>query len=198
MRPQASLQTLAPLLMKSHFTSSEVKALGISTANICYYVKIGKIKRIRRGVYQSANYINKNSSLWTDLIETTSSIPGAVICLISALTIYNLTEEIPRQHWLAIRHETSIKSSSQINITRYRNFDLGKIAIVLEGVAVAIFDKERTIIDSFRLLSREIAIKALKAAVAMGGEDRIDFVKLEFYAKTLRFNIQPYLEAITT
>ncbi len=44
----------------------------------------------------------------------------------------------------------------------------------------------------------ETAIKALKAAVAKGGKNRIDFAKLEAYAKKLRFNIAPYLMSVTT
>jgi hypothetical protein len=55
-----------------------------------------------------------------------------------------------------------------------------------------------TIIDAFRLLSRETAIKALRAAIAKGGKNRLDFVKLEAYAKELRFDITPYLLSVTT
>jgi hypothetical protein len=75
---------------------------------------------------------------------------------------------------------------------------LGKTEIEVEGVKIPIFDRERTIIDAFRLLSRETAIKALKAAVSKGGKNRIDFVKLQAYAKKLRFNIAPYLMSIMT
>jgi hypothetical protein len=84
-----------------------------------------------------------------------------------------------------------------VKILRYRNISLGKIEITLEGVKIPIFDRERTIIDSFRLLSRETAIKALKAAIAKGGRNRVDLVKLQEYAKKLRFNIAPYLMSVT-
>ncbi|MDN3504713.1 MAG: hypothetical protein P0S95_03960 [Rhabdochlamydiaceae bacterium] len=197
MRHQEHLAALSPLLKKPYFTSKEAKILGVSSATLCYYVKIKRLKRINRGVYQDVNYFNKHAFLWSDLIEATCSTPNGVICLISALAVYNLTEEIPRQHWLAIRQQTSYKKSPDINITRFRNFNLGKTEITLEGTLVPIYDKERTIIDSFRLLSRETAIKALKSAVNMKGAARIDFVKLELYAKKLRFNIQPYLEMIS-
>lgn len=70
--------------------------------------------------------------------------------------------------------------------------------IELEGTLVPIFDQERTIIDAFRLLSRETAIKALKSAVAQGGKNRIDLIKLEAYAKKFQFDISPYLLSMTT
>ena len=123
--------------------------------------------------YQGVNYQNPVSFRWNDLVQAVYSIPGGVVCLISALAIYDLTEEIPRQHWIGIRHGTSARSSRQIKISRFRNLELGKTEIELEGASIPIFDRERTIVDAFRLLSREIAIKTLKAALAKGGKNRL-------------------------
>jgi predicted transcriptional regulator of viral defense system len=197
MRPKSCLQALTPLLNKPYFTASEARAIGVSSAVLSHYVKAGQLKRIRRGVYQGVNYQNSDSFRWSDLVEAVYSVPGGVVCLISALAIYELTEEIPRQHWIGIRHGTSARSSPQIKIFRFRNLELGKTEIELEGVLISIFDRERTIMDAFRLLSREIAIKALRMALAKGGKNRLDLVKLEVYAKKLRFNITPYLLSVT-
>ncbi len=198
MRPQACLQLLVPLLNQPSFTSKEAKALGVPAAVLSHYVKAGKLKRIRRGVYQAIDYQNPEAFRWLDLIEAVHSINGGVVCLISALAVYDLTEEIPRQHWIGIRHGTSARSSRQIKVVRFRDLDLGKVEIELEGARIPIFDRERTIIDAFRLLSRETAIKALKTASAKGGKNRIDLIKLEAYAKKLHFDISPYLMSITT
>lgn len=198
MRPQACLQLLTPLLNKPSFTSKEANILGVSASLLSHYMKIGKLKRIRRGVYQAIDYQNPEAFRWADLIETVHSINGGVVCLISALAVYDLTEEIPRQHWIGIRHGTSVRSVRQIKIVRFRDLDLGKIEIELEGARIPIFDRERTIVDSFRLLSRETAIKALKSAVVKRGKNRINLIKLEAYAKKLQFDISPYLLSITT
>lgn len=198
MRPQACLQLLTALFNQPSFTSKEAKILGVPASVLSHYVKVGKLKRIRRGVYQSIDYQNPEAFRWADLIETVHSISGGVVCLISALAVYDLTEEIPRQHWIGIRHGTSARSSRQIKIVRFRDLDLGKIEIELEGARIPIFDRERTIIDAFRLLSRETAIKALKSAMAQGGKNRIDLIKLEAYAKKLQFDISPYLMSIAT
>lgn len=198
MRPQAYLQSLAPLLNQPSFTSKEAKMLGVSASVLAHYIKTGKLKRIRRGVYQAINYQNLEAFRWEDLIEAVRSINEAVICLISALAVYDLTEEIPRQHWIGIRHGTSAKSNRLIKIIRFRDLDLGKTEIELEGILVPIFDRERTLIDAFRLLSRETAIKALKMALAKGGKNRIDLRKLEAYAQQLHVDIAPYLMSIMT
>lgn len=116
----------------------------------------------------------------------------------SALAVYDLTEEIPRQHWIGIRHGTSVQIDPLIKIIRFRDLNLGKTQIELEGTVVPIFDRERTIVDAFRLLSRETAIKALKMALAEGGKNRIDLRKLEVYAKKLHVEIAPYLMSIMT
>src|SRR5262245_9977220 len=127
MRPKACLRLLSPLLNQPSFTSKEARMIGIPAAVLSYYVKVGKLKRIRRGVYQAIDYLNHESSRWVDLIEAVHSINGGVVCLISALAVYDLTEEIPRQHWIGIRHGTSARSSRQIKIVRFRDLDLGKI-----------------------------------------------------------------------
>ena len=196
MRHKSRLQILTPLLRKPLFTTKEAKTLGISAAGLNHYVKTGQLKRISRGVYQGS-HSPSHTGCWGDLLEAVYSTKG-IICLISALALYDLTEEIPRQHWIGIRHGTSAKSNKQIKIIRFRNVEIGKTEIELEGVHVPIFDRERTIIDAFRLLSRETAIKALKAALAKSGKNRIDLVKLQEYAKALRFNITPYLMSLTT
>lgn len=198
MRPKACLTLLTPLLKQPSFTSKEAKTHGVTASVLSYYVKTGQLKRIRHGVYQATTYQNSEAFRWADLIEAVHSVNDGVICLISALAVYELTEEIPRQHWIGIRHGTSARSSRLIKIVRFRDLDLGKIKIELEGTLVSIFDRERTIVDAFRLLSRETAIKALKSALKQSGKNRVDLIKLEAYAKKLQFNISPYLLSITT
>lgn len=198
MRPKTCLIILAPLLSQPSFTAKEARMIGVPSAVLSYYVNVGQLKRIRRGVYQAVNYQNPAAFRWIDLIETVHSINDGVVCLLSALAVYDLIEEIPRQHWIGIRHETSVRSSRQMKIVRFRDLDLGKIEIALEGAHIPIFDRERTIIDAFRLLSRETALKALKAAIAQGGKNRLDLIKLEAYAKKLQVDIAPYLISVTT
>lgn len=198
MKSSTALHSLGSLLEKLYFTAKEARDRGVHPAVLSYYVKTGRLERIRRGVYQSTTYHNPSAFRWEDLAKAAYSVKGGVVCLISALAIYNLTEEIPRQHWIAIRHGTSAKKTQGLKIVRLRDMQLGKTEIELEGTLIPIFDRERTLVDAFRMLSREIAIKALKAAITQGGENRIDLVKLQKYAKKLQFDITPYLMSITT
>lgn len=198
MRTSKSLPKLKSLLKKAIFTSKEARGRGVHPSALIYLAKTGQIQRIRRGVYRGAKAPAVPGFQWSDLVESVISIPKGVICLVSALAIYDLTDEVPRAHWIAVNHNSKVRAPKLIRIVRYRNTALGKTEINLDGVQVPIYDRERTIIDSFRQLSRETAIKALKRALAAKKSDRIDLKKLQFYAKKLRVPITPYLMTVTT
>lgn len=199
MKKGTHFDLMLPLLELASFNVADAKKLGVSPVHLAYYIKKGKIKRLSRGIYQSTNYEGALENFrWEDLIEAVNSVPRGVICLISALALYDITEEIPRQHWIAVPHNTSINRGNIVRIIRFRNMELGKTKIDMGSIEVPIFDIERTIIDSFRLLSRETAIKALKMALAKKGKERLNLKKLQTYAKTLKFNITPYLITATT
>jgi len=199
MRNSKNLRAIQKLLIRPFFTAAEAKERGVSAALLGYYVKIGQIRRLGRGIYQGSNYqCSSENFKWEDLIDVVNSVPNGVICLISALAIYEITDEIPRQHWIAISHSTSINRGTKVKIVRLRNMNLGRTMINLAGVHTPIFDLERTIIDAFRLLSQETAIKALKMALSPKSRVRLNLRKLQAYAKKLKFNISPYLISVTT
>ncbi|MCK4934213.1 MAG: type IV toxin-antitoxin system AbiEi family antitoxin domain-containing protein [Simkaniaceae bacterium] len=199
MKKSKALKAVYQLLAQPSFTAAEAKELGVSTALLGYYVKTGQIRRLGRGIYQGIDYQSSPKNFrWKDLIDAVNSVPGGVVCLISALAIYEIIDEIPRQHWIAVSHSTSIDRGTKVKIVRLRNMDLGKTTVDLGGVQAPIFDRERTIIDAFRLLSQETAIKALKIALSSKSSKRLDLRKLQAYAKKLRFNISPYLISATT
>ncbi len=194
-----SFNVIHQLLAHPSFTADEAKKLGVSTAHLGYQIRKGRIRRLGRGIYQSTDYQGPPENFrWEDLIEAVNSIPGGIVCLISALAIHDITDEIPRQHWVGVPHSTSIHRGGDIRVVRFRNVELGKTKVNLAGIQIPIFDRERTIIDSFRLLSRETAVKALKMALSQKGTARLDLRKLQSYAKKLRFNIAPYLITATT
>ena len=82
-------------------------------------------------------------------------------------------------------------------VVRMRNLTLGKTTTKIGNVTLPIFDRERTLVDAFRYLGRETALKALKAALAKKGAEKIDIEKIRKYAKILRVKIEPYLIAMT-
>lgn len=199
MRPRAALTKIGSLLTAPSFTSAEARAHGVSAATLAHYVSAGDLSRIGRGLYRGTSApVEEGDFRWEDLVEAVRRAKDGVVCLVSALAFYELTEEIPRQHWIAIRHETVHHHPESTKVIRMRNFDLGRTTTKIGSITIPIFDRERTIVDSFRFLSKETAIKALKSGLNKRASERIDLNRLQQYARKLRVDIEPYLLAVTT
>jgi predicted transcriptional regulator of viral defense system len=188
----------AKLFKKALIRSADARAAGIHPAMLSYYEKKGILERIGRGLYRNKQVEMDVTFEWEDLVHTVLSIPHGVVTGISALALYDLTEEIPRQHWIAVPNETSIGKRPNVKIVRLRNHELGISQIKIGDAEVPIYDLERTLVDAFRLLTVEAAIKALKEAFKPQRKQKPDLKKLAEYAKRLRVKMEPYLLMVTT
>jgi predicted transcriptional regulator of viral defense system len=196
MRNKTKLQKIQHLLLKPSFTSSEAAALGVSASLLSYYAKKGILKKLGHGIYSSSSFGIATEWQWEDLVQVVSTIPNGVVCLITALRLWDLTDEHSREFWIAIPHKTKAQNiGAHSRIVRYRNMELGRTTIKIGGIDVPIFDETRTVLDAFRLLSAEIAIKALKQLASAG---KLDFRKMSLYSKILRVNITPYILTVST
>jgi predicted transcriptional regulator of viral defense system len=180
------------------FTAAEAKTAGIPSRMLAHFCKKGLIERVARGVYKGSQAKIEIDFQWEDLALIAMGIPNGVICLISALCYYGLTDQIMRQFWIAIPHASKSPQRPKTRIIRMRNIELGQTEIQLGTARLKIFDKERTVVDSFRYLSKEIAIKALQVYLRQTGSAKPDLNKLLKYAKTLRVDIHPFIMALTT
>jgi predicted transcriptional regulator of viral defense system len=180
------------------FDTKLARKLNVSNSSLAYYAKQGDLERVGRGLYKIKNTSLISDFQWEDLVEASVKVKGGVVCLISALALYEITEEIPRAHWIAIPNTSRHRGDDSIRIFRYRNMKLGKTVYDFGDFKLPIFDRERTIIDAFRLLDKEVAIKALRMGLRKKGEARLDLEKLKEYAKILRVKIEPYILAETT
>lgn len=78
-----------------------------------------------------------------------------------------------------------------------RNMNPGRTEMDVGKEKIQVFDQERTIIDAFRYIGMETAIKALKNGLKAKGDKKIDQKKLREYSKKLRVKLDSYLLAIT-
>jgi len=180
------------------FTAADARAAGIPSRMLSHFCKKGVIERVTRGLYKGSQAKIKIDFQWEDLSLMAMGIPNGVICLISALCYYGLTDQIMRQFWIAIPHASKSPKRPKTRIIRMRNIELGQTEIRFGTTHLKIFDRERTLVDSFRYLSKEIAIKALQAYLRQTGSSKPDLNKLLKYAKTLRVDIHPFIMALTT
>jgi predicted transcriptional regulator of viral defense system len=190
------MKLLDRLAEKPIFRVSDATALGISPSCLCYYARINLIERIGRGVYRNNNVKKHFDPIWEDLIIIEKSVPDSVICLTTALILYDLTDEMPRNYWIAIKHETTAPKRKHTKFVRMRDMDTGKTTLKIGKESVQIFDRERTIIDAFRYLSKETALKALKAGLLGDENKKINKKKLIRYAKKFKVVVGPYILAL--
>lgn len=164
---------------------------------LAYFCQKGQIEKVWRGLYKIKNLDLDSAFEWEDLAFTALSISNGVICLISALCYYGLTDEIMREFWIAIPHATTSPSRENTHVIRMRNIFFGQTTIKIGRRKIKIFDRERTVVDAFRYLDKEIALKALQAYLKSDREKKPDIDKLLRYAKRLRVNLTPYISAFT-
>lgn len=180
---------------KPFFTTKDAEALGVSRRMLSYYVQTGRLERIGQGAYRGTKLGDIPDDRWLELATTAKRING-VICLVSALIYYEMSDDFMDENWIAIAHEQAKIEITDTRIFRMRNIKLGVQEIQMAGMKVNIFNKERTIIDSFRLLDIETAIKALKIYMT-SNDERPNIRKLNQYAKELRQDISKYLLPFT-
>jgi predicted transcriptional regulator of viral defense system len=182
------------LSKKGLFSAEEGREAGIPSRMLAYFCSKGQIERLSRGMYRIKQLDFGKDFEWEDLAITAASIPNGVICLISALCYYGLTDEIMREYWIAIPHSTTSPSRENAHTIRTRNISIGQTTTKIGNQHLKIFDRERTILDAFRHLDKETALKALQAYLKTK-QANID--KLLRYAKTFRVDLLPYISAFT-
>jgi predicted transcriptional regulator of viral defense system len=185
------------LAEKAVFTADEAREAGIPPRMLAHFCKRGLIERISRGIYKGGAAEVDIDFRWEDLVLVALSIPNGVICLISALGYYGLTDQIMREFWIAVPHASKSPIRPKTRIIRMRNIELGQMEITVGKDRLKIFDRERTVVDAFRHLSHEVAVKALQEYLKQR-EPKPNLDKLLKYAKKLRVNIYPYVMALTT
>lgn len=89
---------LQHLFQKPVFKASEARSQGIPSRMLAYFCKAGRIERVGRGVYRVFDASSGVEIDFEELVLTASSIPHGVVCLISALCYYDLTDQIMREY----------------------------------------------------------------------------------------------------
>ena len=185
------------LSKKAIFSSAEGRKAGIPPRMLAYFCQKGEIEKVSRGMYKIKNIDSHSTFEWEDLAVTALSISNGVICLISALCYYGLTDEIMREFWIAIPHATTLPSRENARIVRMRNISFGQTTVKIGSRKIKIFDRERTVVDSFRYLDKETALKALQTYLKTRNDRQPDIDKLLKYGKKLRVDLTAYISAFT-
>ncbi|HEX9012116.1 MAG TPA: type IV toxin-antitoxin system AbiEi family antitoxin domain-containing protein [Anaerolineaceae bacterium] len=173
--------------------------LGIAPRTLYQMHDAGLLRRISRGIYQLASQDPLGNP---DLVNIALRIPGAVICLISALHFYGITTQIPHQVYIALPQsaEKPRLEFPPLNIIwlSKKAYIAGITTQTVDGFPIKVYSIEKTIADCFKFRNKvgnDIALEALKDYLKSPAHD---VNQLLTYARLDRVEVllSRYLEAL--
>jgi predicted transcriptional regulator of viral defense system len=149
------------------FRVSQAVAAGVSRTTLHRLREAGEIATVGRGLVQLPE---AGMGLLSGLAAVSARVPGGTICLNSALTFWDLTDEIPERVHLAVArgaHRPSIdQPATRVHVFGARTFDLGRQQARTDADELFwIYSAERSIVDAMRMsrwVGRDIALHALR------------------------------------
>ena len=167
--PIQTLQGIGPI-----FRSKDVIKAGVSWRDL-YELRDSKvILPLSRGIYQLKGAAGNDA---IDFITACARAPKGMICLISALTHWDFSDEIPRTVNMAVpegpHRPTMNHPPTDVNVFAADAFQIGLVELSESpGQSFRITDRERTIADAYRLrhqLGYDLAIGAIRRHSEKGG-----------------------------
>ena len=178
----------------------EFKANGITAATIGRMVRGGDVIRLARGLYQLPDApLDANHSL----AEAAKRVPRGVVCLVSALSYHELTDQLPRAVWMAIgtRDWMPKEGRPKMRIVRFTDALLADdvLTVHIENVPVKVFGVAKTIADCFRhrrKVGQAVALEGLQEALR---QRKASPAEIAHHAERggVATVVRPYLEALT-
>jgi predicted transcriptional regulator of viral defense system len=127
----------------------------------------GALIELSRGIYRVAD---APATAHLDLVAVCRRAPEGMICLNSAASFWDLTDEMPDSVHVAVargRHRPNIAyPPTRVHVFAADTFALGRAQQTLESAeTIVVISKERTVVDLLRLRSRvgrDVALSALR------------------------------------
>lgn len=178
----------------------ELRRAGIFAMTIARAVEAGELVRLSRGLYQRPD---ADLDTLQALAEAAKLVPQGVIALTSALAFHGLTDQIPREVWMAVSQKDWAVAPPYppIRITEFRDAYMkqGVEHHLISGIAVPIFSVPKSLADVFRsrLVDRSVAIEALRAALQQRKTTPAAIAETAMVNGAWK-KMKPFLEALTS
>ena len=139
---------------------------GINRVQLSRLVNAGLVERITRGVYAATDH-----ELSTDLAAAivAARVPSAVICLLTALRLHELTTQQPHEVWIALAEKARRPRLDypRLRVARFSGPALteGIETRRIEGVSVRVYSAAKTVVDCFKYRDKigiDVAVEALR------------------------------------
>jgi predicted transcriptional regulator of viral defense system len=179
--------------------SRDLAQYGFPRTTLSRLVEKGMLQRLSRGLYAEAD---ADISEHQTLAEVAKRYPNAVVCLLSALLFHNLTTQLPRKVWLAVRNKSWAPRKGPVHFEIVwltgKAFSEGVETHDVQGVPVKVYSPAKTVADCFKFRNRigtDVAVEALRETLR---ERRATPAEIMRYAEICQVTtvIRPYIEAL--
>ncbi len=191
-------QVLAIARKAGIIQARDLEKKGIARNYLYKLHKDGLLIKAGLGLYMLPDVIDEQ----INIIEVAKRVPNSVVCLISALSFYRLTTQLPNEVWLALPRGAWRPHIEypKLNLTFVSEpaWSFSVLENNINGVRVKIYSPAKTVADCFKFRSKvglDVAIEALKAVWRTRQatmEELVEAAKIDRVFRIMR----PYLEAI--
>ena len=168
-RRQESTPGLRVLGLNTFFRQRDAAEVGVNSRQLRRLVGDGSIERVARGLYRitDTEYTEDHTRA-----AVCARIPGAVLCLLTALRVHDIGTQAPAEVWIAIPHKARAPVTIlPVRVVRFSGASqrYGVEDTQFEGVPARITSPARTVVDCFRfrrLVGMDVALEAIRDTLA--------------------------------
>jgi hypothetical protein len=179
----------------------DLASLGLTRHGLDRLIESGAFERIAPGLFLRVGLADDTTAAW---IAVAAKKPEATLCLLTALSMHELTDEIPARSDIAIPRGTQPVTVHHAPIAWHRfdtdTFGIGRGEHALPGgLSIGLYSAERTLIDMFRLRhawGSDLALGALKRWLRERGNSPAVLLALTEAFPKARPAIQQALEVL--
>lgn len=200
MKPDSTkIDVLLSLARKGPIRARDLDDRKIPRAYLRRLCDRGALERVDRGLYRRADVAVTELH---SLAEAAKRAPRAVVGLLSALQVHELSTEMPHEVWVLIdrRLRAPRLSYPRLRVVRASGDALmhGVEERMIEGVPVQLTTPAKTVADCFRYrrhVGRDVALEALRDYLRKH-RDGVDALVAAARANRTYGTLRPYLEAL--
>ena len=177
--------------------TAEILAAGVHPRDLYAARDAGRLVEVSRGVFRLADLPLTEP----DLLVVATRMPRAVLCLVTALHLHALTEEIPRAVHVALPRGGHPARLDHPPLEVY-HFSPASLAVgvetrVIDGVPVRVTTPAKSVVDAFKFRSRvgaDVARESLRELLRRRLASPADVDAMSRVCR-VQAVVRPYLEA---
>ena len=136
---------LSKEVMNMLYTYSELLNIEKTRYNIEKKVLNKELYKVDKNIYSDKEVVDP-------ILIYAKKYPSAIITLDNAYYYYGLTDVIPSKYYFATKHKAKQITNNKIDqvFTTDKLLEIGKTKVLIDGVSVNMYDKERLLIELVR------------------------------------------------